>query len=422
MNKNTCWMVLIFSILLMSACGRSAQARSAADAALENEGAGSTADTAQSIDIPEELVFFEHFENGADRWEVGDGWVIQTNADASVLEGSVKGIAFVKGGGTWENYLLRSRMKIDEGVAALSAYLSPEGRYIVVCNQDGLYLAKETFSDGTITPLAMSDAPILGEWHWFALGVQDGRLQVGVDGELRLDAIDPDPLPNGTLGVGVGDQSRTAVDTIIVTDIVGEMRDEPTLEQITDFNLPQDVTMEAMLAALPEMIAENEGVELSADEAIPEDVDLEVVLMEGVREEEPLTAVEAPEVILATAEGQADEPVEMCDLYVQSVSIPKPWTAGEPLNVAVTVTNKGDAISPLFNVEWFPASDGIVGGSWEVLPLAPGVTLTLDWTYPGYPQPGEYTWLAQIDREGEVEEITRGNNTRSGTMMIEAAQ
>jgi len=438
MKRRTIRITLALCMLLVLAC-RIADRRAAAqeEAAAQPEADTSAEDTGTGMAAvaAEGLIFFDHFEAGTERWELMDGWATTQVEEHTFLVGSANGIAFVKGGGDWVNYLLRGRLRVESGVAALSAYLSSEGRYLLVSSADGLYLARESFSDGSLTPLAMTDAPAMNTWHWFGLGIDNGHLQVGVDGELVLDVTDPDPLPAGTVGVGVGVDSQVEVNYIIVSDIAGMMRTDVDVAQVTDFTLPEDVTIEALDEGFAQAVEDNADVDVDGQVALPSEEELAEIMqaqepivaveapeMVFATAEPPPEAVEAPEVVFATAEMPEEEPQLLCDLSVQSVSIPKPWKVNQPLNVTVTVTNKGDNISPLFNVEWYPASDGVVGGSWEVLPLAPGGSVPLQVTYPGYPQAGEVTWLAQIDREGEVAESNRGNNTRSGTMTIEAAE
>ena len=433
MKRRTKMTNLALCMLLLLACrvaDKRAAAQKEADAQPEVE--LSAEDSMASV-AAEGLIFFDHFETGTERWELMEGWGTAQVEEHTYLVGSANGIAFVKGGGNWADYLLRSRMRVESGVAALSAYLSPAGRYLLMSSANGLYLARESFSDGSVIPLAMTDAPALNTWHWFGLAIDNGRIQAGVDGELVLDVIDPDPLPIGTVGVGVGADSQVEVNYMIVSDIKGMMRTGADVEQVTDFTLPEDVTLDALGADFAQVVEENADVDVPELVALPAEEELAQIMevqeplvaveapeMVFATAEAPLEAVEAPEMVFATAEVSEEEPQLLCDLSVQSVSIPKPWKAGQPLNVTVTVANKGEAISPLFNVEWYPASDGVVGGSWEVLPLAPGASVPLQVTYAGYPQAGEVTWTAQIDRDGEVAESNRDNNTRSGTMTIEA--
>ena len=433
MKRRTKMIALMLCLLIALAC-RIADRQAAEEEAQVQPEAEMAAEDSMALSA-EGLIFFDHFEEGTARWALMEGWGTAQVAEHTYLVGSANGIAFVKGGGDWTGYLLRGRMRVESGVAALSAYLSPTGRYLLMSSADGLYLAREMFSDGSVTPLAMADAPAMNSWHWFGLGIDNGHIQVGVDGELVLDVIDPDPLPAGTVGVGVGADSQVEVNYVIVSDIAGLMRSDTAVEQVTDFTLPADMTLGSLEADFAQVVEENADVDVPALVALPAEEELAMIMevqeplvaveapdLVFATAEAPPEAVEAPEMVFATAEVPEEEPQLLCDLSVQAVSIPKPWKAGQPLNVTVTVTNKGEAISPLFNVEWYPASDGVVGGSWEVLPLAPGASVPLQVTYAGYPQAGEVTWLAQIDRDGEVSESNRGNNTRSGTMMIEAGE
>lgn len=93
--------------------------------------------------------------------------------------------------------------------------------------------------------------------------------------------------------------------------------------------------------------------------------------------------------------------------------------AGEVFDAHFIVSNWGPDTSPAFNVEWYPFSTAIVGGSWEVPPLAPDEQADLPLLFDGYVDPGEFTWTLNIDPAGEVNDPDRTNNTYSKTLIIE---
>jgi hypothetical protein len=338
------------------------------------------------MELPEEVLFFDNFQSGnTDRWQVGFGWVVQQDGNVYTFDTVQPGLSYVMGGGGWQNYILRGQVFLEEGTMAMSLYLSPEGRYLLAYNTDGLYILKEVFDTGEITALARADAPALGEWHWMGIAVMDGQIQAGTDSILLMEVTDPNPLTGGTVAVGAGEGCAVRVDNIVVTQL-----DEPLVT--------------ASEQTLTEEIEVPQEISLAIEEPLP---DLPAPEAEPVEETQETEEAE-----------EAQEP-SGADLYVNGVSIPKPWVMGEPLNVTINITNNGPSDAGAFTVVWFPASDGVVGGSWDVDGLAAGEGTSLSFEYPGYAQAGSVTWQVVADTENEVNDLKPQNNTRSGSMTIE---
>ena len=355
------------------------------------------------MEIPESVIFFDNFQTGsADQWEVGYGWVVQQNNDIFTFDTVQHGLSYVKGGGDWQNYILRGQVRLSEGTFAVSIYLCSTGRYLLAYNADGLYVIKEIFDTGEMTALARTDAPPLGEWHWMGIAVQDGQIQAGADSELLIDITDPSPLTGGTVAVGAGEGCDVQVDNIIVTELEEPLTTPGELTQAEEFEIPEEIVGES-------------------EQPVPDISETEEVI-EDEEEEEEETFEPTEESTEEPTEEPTVEPTEEssgADIYIKSVSIPKPWDVNTPLCVTVTVMNNGPEAAGAFTVVWFPNSDGVVGGSWDVPGLAPDGTTTLTLDYPGYAQAGQVTWQAVADTENEVHDPHRSNNTRSGTMNIE---
>ena len=344
------------------------------------------------MEIPESLLFFDNFQTGtAERWQVGNGWVVQQNGEIYTFDTVQHGLSYVKGGVEWQNYILRGQVFLTEGTFALSIYLSSEGRYMLAYNVDGLYIIKENFATGELTALARTDAPALGEWHWMGITVQDGQIQAGADSELLIDITDPSPLTNGTVAVGAGEGANVRVDNIAVTQLENALLTSGELTQAEEFEIPEEIITEP-------------------DQPLPDILETEA----PPAEEESEAEEESQE-----PEEESAEEAGGADIYVKSVSIPKPWEVGSPLSVKITILNQGPEAAGAFTVVWFPLSDGVVGGSWDVSGLAPDEATTLTLEFPGYTQAGSVTWLVLADTENEVNDPHRSNNSRSGSMAIE---
>ncbi len=343
------------------------------------------------MEIPDQFIFFDNFQTGSsDRWVVGNGWTVQQYGQYYTFDSRQKGLSLIKGGGLWENYLLRGQVLLHEGTMAFNIAVSQSGRYLMLYNADGLFVIKEDFITGDLTPLARTDPPELGRWHWLGIAVQNGQIQVGADSILLIDITDPTPLIQGTAGVSSGEDSHVRVDNIVITQLEAPLLTPGELDQTEVFELPEEV---AQMSDVP--VAD--FVEPETDDNPEENVEEE--------EEEEVTQEEA-----APASG--------ADLLMKSVSIPKPWIAGEPLNVTMNIQNLGPEPAGPFTLVWFPLADGVVGKSWDIDGLGAGELLTLEYTFEGYQNAGTVTWEVLVDSESEINDPRPLNNTRSGTMTI----
>ncbi len=341
------------------------------------------------MELPDQFIFFDNFQDGtADHWMVTSGWAVQQYGQYYTFDTVQKGLSLIKGGGRWQNYILRGQVLLQEGTAAFNIYVSQAGRYLLVYNADGLYIVKEDFITGELIPLAKTDPPALGRWHWMGIAVLNGQIQAGFDSVLLMDVSDPHPLTQGTAGVGAAENSHIRVDNISITQLENPLLTPGELAQTEDFQLPEEI---AHMSDVP--VAD--FVETETEDN-PE---------ENVEEEEQGTQEEA-----APASG--------ADLCVKSVAIPKPWTAGAPLNVTINIQNLGPEAAGAFTLVWFPLGDGVVGKSWDIDGLGAGELLTLEYPFEGYREAGAVTWEVLVDSETDIDDPQRQNNTRSGTMTI----
>ncbi len=370
------------------------------------------------MEIPESLAFFDNFQTGsADRWQAGPGWTVQQEGDLYFFETTQQGLSFVKGIGEYQNYLLRGQVFLESGTMAMSIYLSSTGRYLLAYNNEGLYILKEIFDTGEIVALASTAPPSLNQWHWMGIAVENGHLQAGVDSELLMDVIDPAPLTGGSVGMGAGEDSHVRVDNIAVTLLEGPLITPGELVQEEDVPVPEEIAAVAEAPEAPplEVDAPPEE-EAPPEEAVPPEEEVEEPEAEDEAPDPEAEETEEPE---ADPEGP-EIPAVCTDVYVKGVSIPKPWLAGEPLTITVKVSNKGPDAAGAFTVAWYPFADEVVGGSADVPGLAVEEVVTLTFEYPGYPESGAVTWVAVADAERELSDPMLGNNTLTGSMVIES--
>lgn len=153
-------------------------------------------------DIEGDILFWDDFQDGApDNWEISASWYVNQDGDAYVFGTSGEGAAWLPQGSSWDNYILRSVVRLDSGNLALNFRLAREGRYLLNYREDCIYLTKEDAA-GNVTVLTQADAPSLGAWHWVAIAVYGSHLQVYVDRALALDYTDPNPFLQGTIACG----------------------------------------------------------------------------------------------------------------------------------------------------------------------------------------------------------------------------
>lgn len=106
--------------------------------------------------------------------------------------------------------------------------------------------------------------------------------------------------------------------------------------------------------------------------------------------------------------------VALPDLAVSAFRLrPVTPVQGEPVDVRVTIMNRGHAVSGSFQVQWVPG-DGTVAPAcnWIIDRLAPASKRVLDCTYAGFPQAHEaINTRVLIDPARRVDECRETNNT-----------
>lgn len=224
--KMRTFLALLVVLLGVLACGRGAEAVEtpagpdpADEAALTDE----NTDAPEAADPANAVLFWDDFQDGdSEGWQVSSAWMVQQNGDLYTFSTSGEGFAWVPAGSGWKDYALKSAYYFERGVLAFNFYLSTEGRYIVVFHDEVVSLVKE-LSGGEQELLAQAQAPDIVRWRWLAAAVEGSHLQVYLDGALWLEAVDDDPLPGGTVGVGASDGTAAAVDNVLVNLVPGSL-------------------------------------------------------------------------------------------------------------------------------------------------------------------------------------------------------
>jgi len=335
-------------------------------------------------DVNGEILFQDDFQDGQpDGWTINGAWYIQQADDLYYFTASSLGGAWVTAGTSWSGYLYHAGVRLESGSLFLSTNMTQAGRYLLLLRADGMYLLREQPEDNFVS-LAETGPITTGIGHSVSIANQSGHLQVYIDQVLWMDYTDPEPITVGTVGVAVQDNSSVAVDNILVMQL--------------NTPLPSGVVQAPPVAASapePEEIIPESGGGLAISEIGSES--------EPENENEP-------------------GPAGLADIQISNISmLPDPLSQNQPMTVAVTVLNAGNADAGAFNVRWYPEGANFVGCSWDVPSLAAGEGVDLSCGYQGYPNSGTFNWGVSADADDEIAESDEGNNDRSGDLVVEPA-
>lgn len=170
-----------------------------------------------------------HFSDGfddaaADNWTLEPGWMLDQMQSLSVLHGENHSWARLKQGREWTDYAVRTRLKLRRGAIHLNIRVSDAGRYFLGLIEDGLYLNKEApwGSFHELAATAFHNDP--DKWLDLEIRVVGNQLQVLVDGELKLEAVDANPLTNGSVAFETLERASAYLDYV---EVDGEVAAAP---------------------------------------------------------------------------------------------------------------------------------------------------------------------------------------------------
>ena len=305
------------------------------------------------------LLLREDFQDGdIGDWNVQSGWYLLSAGSRRLL--AAGGAAWVRfdGGSDWARYAARFGVLIHHGSIGLTVAMGADGRYVVHLTETGVYLLRDV-PFGTFATLGSAQPIPPGEAHAVAVGVDGGHLQVYLDGRLLIDAVDPNPLPGGAVGLGTVSGSSVQVDNILVAALRGPL---PDLQVVGD----------------------------SADAApAPESVDSGPV-----------------------------QPVDTdgFNLELTGVTYPERIDTGDTFDVAFTIANTGTRSVGSFTVAWLSAGDRCETSTEG---MAPASVIELGCRAPAYAASGDYEWTAAADSTGMIDEGEQeDDNLAAGTVTI----
>ncbi|OGO41655.1 MAG: hypothetical protein A2137_01075 [Chloroflexi bacterium RBG_16_58_8] len=164
------------------------------------------------------MLYQESFEGlTADHWQLDKGWDIMAESGGNrALRG--QGHVWARyTGDSWSDFTFKLRVKLVRGIIHLNYRLSGPTRYFIGFGEGTLYLNKST-ADGQFPRLAeKNEAHAAGQWYQVEIKGQGGKLEVSVDGSLKLSYTDATPLTGGGIALEALDETEVWVDDVSVT-------------------------------------------------------------------------------------------------------------------------------------------------------------------------------------------------------------
>ena len=172
------------------------------------------------------VFFCDDFQDGqAGPWDLEPPWRVEQEGDNYYLSGSGHHSANLYNlqGYGWNDYRVESRLRLEQGTINLGFRHTHEPgkgnvRYYLIFSGERLDLKKEVFNEH-VSLTAIDDVHLPDRWYTVEINGVGGHLQVFVDGDLKMDFVDAEPLPAGGISfeTSTGD-ARATVDDVFVTE------------------------------------------------------------------------------------------------------------------------------------------------------------------------------------------------------------
>ncbi|RPI66293.1 MAG: hypothetical protein EHM38_10335, partial [Geobacteraceae bacterium] len=164
------------------------------------------------------VLFQDNFESGkAADWLLQPGWQVINQGGNFVLAGS--GHAFAStGDSAWTDYDFTAKVKLNDSESAIHLnYRDICERYFIGFNSTGLYLSK-TQPCGAHTDLVkLYDPHEAGRWYSVKISGRKESIKVYVDGSLKINYTDSDPVLHGPISFETLTASPVYIDEVVVT-------------------------------------------------------------------------------------------------------------------------------------------------------------------------------------------------------------
>ena len=165
------------------------------------------------------VLFRDNFESGnANSWQLDPGWKVVNDSGNFVLSGSNHSFAKT-GGQNWSNYSFKAKVKLkDSGSAVHLNYRCVCERYFIGFTTGALYLNK-TKPCGTHPSLVhIPESHSAGRWYTLEIIGRQGNIKVYLDGNLKIDYTDNDPVLRGPISFETISGSVYFDEVLVTTD------------------------------------------------------------------------------------------------------------------------------------------------------------------------------------------------------------
>jgi photosystem II stability/assembly factor-like uncharacterized protein len=171
-----------------------------------------TGEPASSVPTAETVLYQEDFNDGqAQDWDLPEGWEVA----GGTLHGRGHTYAMYSGD-AWGDYSLTLRLKLVEGRIHLNFRVSGCTRYFIGFEEQALDLRKTSPCSTHTTLKTLTQKRSRNRWYEVRIAGSGGKIDVYVDGVLKLSYTDSNPLLYGTIGIETLDDSDFYVDDVRV--------------------------------------------------------------------------------------------------------------------------------------------------------------------------------------------------------------
>lgn len=186
---------------------------------------------------PAPFLFVDDFEDGdldgwaitdsgtssfPSNWQVTNGQLIESgNIAGSVFFGAAGTAALVAAGNRWTDYRFKVQMRAgdDDSMFVLFRFQDWHNHYAFHWNRQSNFRSLRKFVGGQFVDLvSQSGGYNTTETYFVEIVANDDQLEVWVDGDLMLQAVD-DTLQSGTVGLGTAAMQSAYFDNVRVTAI-----------------------------------------------------------------------------------------------------------------------------------------------------------------------------------------------------------
>jgi len=163
------------------------------------------------------FVHDQDFETGQ-----AEGWKTQGPADVVSEAGGNRVLRVHKGGlarlegRTWGGFTLRVRVKLVRGSCEIRYKDGISKRYTLLIEPASLAIRRDLEPEGRARLWRVQSDHELGRWYVIEIRAMGGRLEVCVDGKLKIRCVDTEPVLRGGVSLAVDDDSEVRFDDIAI--------------------------------------------------------------------------------------------------------------------------------------------------------------------------------------------------------------